>query len=97
MPFALSAAGERVLFLPRLEVERAMSQAHVDRADADGYLWILGYQGSALSSLTGAKISKVNPFVEHQMMLKSNAEIALIGESVKWANLAHRLLQNMRM
>lgn len=62
-------------------------------ADNDGYPWILGYQGDSLSSLTGAQIVNVNPFVEHQMMLKSEAELALIRESVKWGNLAHRLLQ----
>jgi Xaa-Pro dipeptidase len=62
-------------------------------ADYDGYPWILGYQGDALSALTGAPIVPVSPFIEHQMMLKSEAEIALIRESCKWANLAHRLLQ----
>jgi Xaa-Pro dipeptidase len=122
--FAMNADGERMLFVPRLEVEHANAEARVDRvesyveypgeahpmkqfaeilkkfgiqnkigADYDGYPWILGYQGEALSSLTGAQIVNVGPFVEHQMMLKSEAEIALIRESCKWANLAHRLLQ----
>lgn len=62
-------------------------------ADNDGYPWILGYHGESLSSLTGAHIVNVSPFVEHQMMLKSDAELALIRESCKWGNLAHRLLQ----
>jgi len=62
-------------------------------ADNDGYPAILGYQGDSLSSLTGAQIANVNPFVEHQMSIKSAAELALIRESVKWGNLAHRLLQ----
>ncbi len=124
MAFAMSAAGERVLFVPRLEVEHAKAQANVERvewyaeypdnphpmkkfaeilaamsiktkigADNDGYPWILGYQGESLSALTGAQIVNVNPFVEHQMMLKSETELALIRESVKWGNLAHRLLQ----
>jgi Xaa-Pro aminopeptidase len=122
--FALNADGERILFVPRLEVEHANTEARVDRvesyieypsdvhpmkqfaemlkrfgihnkigADYDGYPWILGYQGEALSSLTGAQIVNVAPFVEHQMMIKSEAEIAMIRESCKWANLAHRLLQ----
>lgn len=122
--FALSADGERILFVPRLEVEHANAEARVDRiesyveypsdahpmkqfaellkrfgiqnkigADYDGYPWILGYQGEALSSLTGAQIVNVAPFVEHQMMIKSEAEVAMIRESCKWANLAHRLLQ----
>jgi len=124
MAFAMNADGERVLFVPRLEVEHAKAEARVERiesyleypdhphpmtqfakiisamsitekigADNDGYPWILGYQGDALSSLTGAQIINVSPFVEHQMMLKSDAELALIRESCKWGNLAHRLLQ----
>jgi Xaa-Pro aminopeptidase len=122
--FAMNADGERVLFVPRLEVEHAKAEAQVEHvesyteypdnphpmaqfaevlrglgirdsigADNDGYPWILGYQGEALSSLTGAQIVNVSPFVEHAMMLKSDAELALIRESCKWGNLAHRLLQ----
>jgi Xaa-Pro aminopeptidase len=122
--FAMNADGERVLFVPRLEVEHAHAEAHVDRvesyleypsnphpmkkfveiiaamgiqakigADNDGYPWILGYQGEALSSLTGAQIVNINPFIEAQMAIKSDAELVLIRESCKWANLAHRLLQ----
>ncbi len=122
--FAMNADGERMLFVPRLEVEHAQAEAHVDRiesyleypgnphpmkkfveiiaamgiqtkigADNDGYPWILGYQGEALSSLTGAQIVNINPFIEAQMAIKSDAELALIRESCKWANLAHRLLQ----
>jgi len=122
--FAMNADGERVLYVPRLEVEHARAEAHVDRiesyseypgkphpmqrfseilaamgiqakigADYDGYPWILGYQGEALSSLTGAQIVNSNPFIEAQMAIKSDAELTLIRESCKWANLAHRLLQ----
>lgn len=122
--FAMNADGERVLFVPRLEVEHAKAEAQVERvesyieypdnphpmklfaeilkrleirdkvgADNDGYPWILGYQGESLSSLTSAQIVNVSPFVEHAMMLKSDAELALIRESCKWGNLAHRLLQ----
>lgn len=122
--FAMNADGERVLFVPRLELEHAHAEARVERvesyseypdhphpmrlfveilkrlairdwigADNDGYPWIWGYQGESLSSLTGARIVNVNSFVEHEMMLKSDAELALIRESCKWANLAHRLLQ----
>jgi Xaa-Pro dipeptidase len=32
-------------------------------------------------------------FIEEQMMVKSPAELALIKESIRWANLAHTLLQ----
>jgi Xaa-Pro aminopeptidase len=62
-------------------------------ADQDGYPWILGYRGPTLSELTGGEIVRVAGFVEELMTIKSEAEIALIRESSKWANLAHRLLQ----
>jgi Xaa-Pro aminopeptidase len=121
---AISAQGERVLFVPRLELEHAKAEALVDRveyyleypgdprpmalfaevlsgmgiadrvgADSDGYPWILGYQGPSLTELTGAEIVSVGSLIEAQMMIKSPAEVALIRESAKWSNLAHRLLQ----
>jgi Xaa-Pro aminopeptidase len=62
-------------------------------ADSDGYPWILGYRGPALSEITDFKMQNVRSFVEDQMAIKSEAEIALIRESVRWANLAHMLLQ----
>lgn len=62
-------------------------------ADDDGYPWILGYRGPALSELTGAAVTRVRAFVEDQMAVKSPAEIALIRESIRWGNLAHTLLQ----
>ena len=62
-------------------------------ADQDGYPWILGYRGPTLSALAGATVVRVAEAIEAQMAIKSAAEIALIRESVRWANLAHRLLQ----
>lgn len=62
-------------------------------ADSDGYPWIFGYRGPALSDSTGAQVKNVRAWVEDQMMLKSPAEIALLAESCRWANLAHTLLQ----
>ncbi len=62
-------------------------------ADQDGYPWILGYRGPSLTELLGVTPEKVTAFVEDQMAIKSDAEIALIRESAKWANLAHMLLQ----
>jgi len=62
-------------------------------ADHDGYPWILGYRGPALSDLTGGTVVRLNAEIEDLLMMKSAAEIALIRESVKWGNLAHRLLQ----
>src|SRR5580765_3730934 len=125
-PVALvvSAAGERGLFVPRLEREHAQANATVqhvsdypeypserhptealqgllDRmgvrnrigADQDGYPWILGYRGPTLKELTGSAPERITAFVEDQMALKSEAEVALIRESAKWGNLAHVLLQ----
>ena len=62
-------------------------------ADQDGYPWILGYRGPTLSELSGATVVRVVEQIEAQMAIKSEAEIALIRESVRWGNLAHRLLQ----
>jgi Xaa-Pro aminopeptidase len=62
-------------------------------ADQDGYPWILGYRGPDLSSLMDAKVHKITGFIEDQMMIKSEAEIVLIRESVKWGHLAHVFLQ----
>jgi Xaa-Pro aminopeptidase len=62
-------------------------------ADSDGYPWIWGYQGPALSAVTGDEVVSIGAFVESQMWIKSPAEVALIRESAKWSNLAHRLLQ----
>ena len=62
-------------------------------ADTDGYPWILGYQGPGLSELTSAQVAQISTFVEAQMAIKSPAELALIRESARWGNLAHRLLQ----
>jgi Xaa-Pro aminopeptidase len=62
-------------------------------ADQDGYPWILGYRGPTLSELSGATVVRVVDLIEAQMAVKSEAEVALIRESVRWGNLAHRLLQ----
>jgi Xaa-Pro aminopeptidase len=62
-------------------------------ADNDGYPWILGYRGPTLSELAGVEVVRVTAFVEDAMAVKSEAEIALLRESAKWGNLAHRLLQ----
>ncbi|MCY3834610.1 MAG: Xaa-Pro peptidase family protein [Chloroflexi bacterium] len=63
-------------------------------ADSDGYPWVFGYRGDALSQLTGGEVINCRAPIEDQMMVKSEAEIALLKESCKWGNLAHMLLQN---
>ena len=62
-------------------------------ADVDGYPWMFGYRGPSLTELTGAAPITVADLVEDQMMIKSDAELALLRESCKWGNLAHTLLQ----
>ena len=61
--------------------------------DANGYPWIFGYRGPSLSDLIDGQPRRVGAFIEDAMMIKSPAELALVRESVKWGNLAHRLLQ----
>lgn len=62
-------------------------------ADLSGYPWIFGYRGPSLEELIGYAPVNIAAYIEDQMMIKSPAEIALIKESIRWANLAHTLLQ----
>lgn len=62
--------------------------------DGDGYPGIMGYRGPRLSEvLPGASVSIMRDLVEEMMMVKSEEELTLIRESVRWGNLAHSLLQ----
>ena len=62
-------------------------------ADQNGYPGILGYEGPALSEETGQPVLPLAPFIESLMVRKSEAEVALIRESARWCEHAHRLLQ----
>jgi Xaa-Pro dipeptidase len=62
-------------------------------ADNDGYPGILGYQGPALSEVTEAEVTPLQPLIESMMVRKSEAEVELIRESARWCEHAHRLLQ----
>jgi Xaa-Pro aminopeptidase len=62
-------------------------------ADQNGYPGILGYQGPALSEVTGQPVLPLATFIESLMVRKSEAEVALIRESARWCEHAHRLLQ----
>jgi len=62
-------------------------------ADSDGYPWIFGYRGPELSAVAGVTVQAARPFIEDQMAIKSAAELNLLRESIRWANLAHVLLQ----
>ena len=62
-------------------------------ADNDGYPGILGYQGPSLSEVMAAEVTPLTPLIESMMVRKSDAEVALIRESARWCEHAHRLLQ----
>lgn len=85
-------------FQPRPEdifkgILREMGISKNYAADHDGYPWILGYRGPTLTEMLGSPPKKIAAFIEDAMMIKSEAEISLIRESVKWGHLAHVLLQ----
>jgi Xaa-Pro aminopeptidase len=62
-------------------------------ADQDGYSGILGYEGPALSEVTGRAVKTLAPFIESCMRRKSPAEVELVRASARWCEHAHRLLQ----
>ena len=81
---------------PMESLKRLLGEMRVDGSlgsDHDGYPWVLGYRGPSLTELVGGTPEKITAFVEDQVAIKSRAEIALLRESAKWANLAHVLLQ----
>lgn len=63
-------------------------------ADHDGYPGILGYHGPALSEVRESEVVPLAPLIEGMMVRKSEAEVALIRESARWCEHAHRLLQD---
>jgi len=62
-------------------------------ADQDGYPGILGYQGPALSDVTGATVAPLATHIEGMLARKSEVEVELIRQSARWCEHAHRLLQ----
>jgi Xaa-Pro aminopeptidase len=62
-------------------------------ADQDGYPGILGYDGPALSEVTGASVATLGAYIEGRLRIKSPAEVELIRQSARWCEYAHRLLQ----
>jgi Xaa-Pro dipeptidase len=62
-------------------------------ADNDGYPRLFGYRGAKLSALGDFSIYDIGDAVEDQMAIKSEAEIALLKESTRWASLALSLLK----
>ncbi len=62
-------------------------------ADQDGYPGILGYHGPPLSEVAASAVAPLAAVIESMMVRKSETEIALIRESARWCEHAHRLLQ----
>ncbi|WP_101295542.1 M24 family metallopeptidase [Halegenticoccus soli] len=58
-------------------------------ADADGAPGVMGYEGPALSEFLDVE---TQDWVARMRWAKTDAEIDLIRESAKWANLGHRYL-----
>jgi len=58
-------------------------------ADADGAPGTMGYEGPALSEFVEVD---AQDWVKYMRYAKSDAEVALIRESARWANLGHRYL-----
>ena len=84
--------GERPPTDALVELLRALDVGRRVGADHDGYPWVFGYRGPTLGEL-GLEPGRIADAVEDQMAVKSEAELALLRESCKWANLAHTLLQ----
>jgi len=58
-------------------------------ADADGAPGVMGYEGPPLSEFLTVDTQS---WVDRMRWAKSDAEVALIRESARWANLGHRYL-----
>jgi Xaa-Pro dipeptidase len=81
---------------PMLILQRVLASLGMDGpvgADEDGYPGILGYSGPSLSEVGGGSVADLGPFIEGLLVRKSEAEVALIRESARWCEHAHRLLQ----
>jgi Xaa-Pro dipeptidase len=61
--------------------------------DSDGYAGGFGYEGPPLSGLISGEVVGARDLIERLMWIKSCEEIALIRESCRWGDVAHRLLQ----
>ncbi|WP_277553974.1 M24 family metallopeptidase [Halobaculum limi] len=58
-------------------------------SDADGAPGVMGYEGPALSEFVDVESQS---WVDRMRWEKTDAEVDLVRESAKWANLAHRYL-----
>lgn len=68
----------------------AKKRIGIDNKSGASAMW--GYEGPPIIKLVEAKFTDMKDLVPSMRLVKSEAEIALIKESAKWANLAHTLL-----
>lgn len=64
---------------------------HTLGVDFDGYPPVMGYSGPLLSERV--PVRRVSAVLDRQLAIKSEHELALIRESVRWGHHAHELLQ----
>ena len=55
-------------------------------ADEDGYPWVLGYRGPALSELLSCQVLPARVFIEDCLNVKSSLELDLLKHSAIWGN-----------
>lgn len=84
---------------PMIYLAELLKSMNIDNccvaADNDGYGSKSGYRGPKLSSVCSKMNLLIMPhLVEDIMKIKSPYEQMLIKESARWANLAHKLLQD---
>lgn len=68
----------------------AKKRIGIDNKSGASAMW--GYEGPPIIKLVEAKFTDMKDLVPSMRLVKSEAEIALIKESAKWANLVHTLL-----
>ncbi len=62
--------------------------------DSDGYGDINGYRGPTVTDIAdGASVTLAADLIDTPRQVKTAHEVALIRESCRWGNLAHRILQ----
>jgi len=74
---------------PEYESRLADVRGKLAETDADGAPGTMGYSGPPLSEFVEVETQE---WVKHMRYAKSDAEVALIRESARWGNLAHRYL-----
>src|SRR5690606_14512991 len=76
--------GKRHPIYALVELLAEMNITSTVGADEDGYPWVFGYRGEKLSVTASLDVQPIRAQVEDQMMIKSEAEIALLRESCVW-------------